>query len=31
VIIILATKSTTGPTVSMTPGGGATVGWAGSF
>ena len=30
VIIILATKSTTGPTVSMTPGGG-TVGWAGSF
>ena len=31
VIIILATKSTTGPTVSMTPGGGATVGWTGSF
>jgi len=30
VIIILATKSTTGPTVSMTPGG-ATIGWAGSF
>jgi PEGA domain len=30
VIIILATKSTTGPTVSMTPGG-ASVGWAGSF
>lgn len=30
VIIILATKSTTGPTVSMTPGS-AMVGWAGSF
>lgn len=31
VIIILATKSSTGPTVSLTPGGGAAVGWTGSF
>jgi hypothetical protein len=31
VIIILATKSTSGPTVSMTSNGGATVGWTGRF